>query len=75
MQKEKQQSGVKLLKDFKEKYNLTWKEVADTLGISQSRIGDLYTKRRKVPHYYTLILTIFINHPEIYEQHKNCNMR
>lgn len=67
----KKTAGTKLLRLFKKKYNLTWPEVAKSLGISVSRVQDMYSGSYKVPHYYVFMLRDFTDNVEKFEMYKN----
>lgn len=67
----KKTPGTKLLRRFKEKYGLTWPEVAKSLGVSISRVQDMYSGNYKVPHYYVFMLSIFLKSDEMYDSYKN----
>lgn len=67
----KKTAGTKLLRLFKKKYGLTWPEVAKSLGISVSRIQDMYSGNYKVPHYYVFMLRTFMRLSEVYEAYKD----
>lgn len=58
------------MRKFKEKYNLTWPEVAQSLGISVSRVQDMYSGNYKVPHYYVFMLKMF-DFDEVFIRHKS----
>ena len=62
--------GTKLLRLFKAKYNLTWPEVAKSLGISVSRVQDMYSGDYKVPHYYVFMLRTYMRLPGVFEIYK-----
>ena len=59
--------GTRLLRRFKNQYNLTWPEVAKSLGVSVSRIQDMYSGNYKVPHYYVFMLRTYLRLPEVFE--------
>lgn len=67
----KKTAGTKLLRKFKAKYNLTWPEVSKSLGISVSRVQDMYSGNYKVPHYYVFMLRMFLRLPEVFEAYKD----
>ena len=56
---------------FKAKYGLTWPDVAKSLGISRSRVQDMYSGKYNDPHYYVFMLRIYTGIPEVYETYKN----
>lgn len=60
------EAGILLLKNFKRKSNLTWPEVAKTLGISVSYIGNLASGARRItPH-----IRMLIEHPNLRDRYK-----
>lgn len=67
----KKTAGTKLLRLFKKKYNLTWPEVAKSLGISVSRVQDMYSGNYQVPHYYVFMLRTYCRLPEVFEVYKD----
>lgn len=67
----KNTAGTRLLRKFKKQYDLTWPEVAKSLGISTSRIQDMYSGHYKVPHYYVVMLRTYMRLPEVFEVYKD----
>ncbi|WKZ15420.1 MAG: hypothetical protein QY317_16110 [Candidatus Jettenia caeni] len=62
--------GVTLLRQFKDRYGLTWKQVADSLGISESWIGNWYTSKKQIPRQYFKLIQIFLDNPIVFEKYK-----
>lgn len=63
---------IKLLRDYKDKYSLTWKQVAESLGLSEATVGNWYAgeNKRKIPQPYTTLIRIFLEHPQVYKKHR-----
>lgn len=58
---------LRILKEFKDKYELTWPEVAEALGRSLSAVENWYTNK-KIPLLYKKLLQIFIKYPNVYNE-------
>lgn len=60
----------KLLRKFKEKYNLTWANVASIFGRSMSSVMQWLSGRRKIPSSTRRLLRIFIDHPQVFDSYR-----
>ncbi|HEY4760561.1 MAG TPA: hypothetical protein VIH42_08280 [Thermoguttaceae bacterium] len=64
--KKKDWKAIFLLRNFKQKSGSTWPEVAKTLGISVSYVGNLASGARRItPH-----LRMLIENPNLREKYK-----
>lgn len=59
-----------LLRRFKEKYNLTWANVANIFGRSMSSVMQWLSGRRKIPSSTRRLLRIFIDHPQVFNSYR-----
>ncbi|MGR3218218.1 MAG: hypothetical protein ACUZ8H_00180 [Candidatus Anammoxibacter sp.] len=62
-------NDMKVLKEFKEKYELTWPEVAEALGRKLRGVEEWNTNR-KVSMPCKILLQVFLDHPDIYRKYK-----
>lgn len=67
----KNTAGSRLLRQVKKHYSVTWPEIAKSLGISVSRVQDMYSGNYKVPHYYVYMLQDFLDDPEKFNIYKS----
>lgn len=69
--KKKNLDGKRLLRQLKEKYDLTWSEIAEIFGLSESRICDLYGNNKiDVPSYYLFLIVYFLKDELIMKEYK-----
>ncbi len=60
-----------MLKQFKEKYNLSWKEVSQVLGQKLGNIDNWYQHKFNFPIYYKVLLDIYLENPKLFNKYKN----
>lgn len=65
----KSESDIKILKKFKEKYQLTWPEVSKVLGRSLSAI-EHWSADKKMPLAYKRLVEIYTDYPQIFAKYK-----
>lgn len=61
---------ILLLRNFKEKYNLTWATVASIFGRSMSSVMQWLSGRRRIPSSTRRLLKIFIDHPQVFNSYR-----
>lgn len=61
---------IKLLKRYKEKYSLTWKQVAESLELKESTVGNWYSEKRKIPKPYPTLIRIFLEYPQVFKKYR-----
>lgn len=60
----------RLLRAFKEKYNLTWFNVADVFGRSMSSVMQWLSGRRKIPRNTLRLLRILLENPQLFKKYR-----
>ena len=60
---------MRVLKEFKEEYQLTWPQVAESLGRSERAIETWYVNK-KLPQHFKVLIQIFTEYPDIYKRFK-----
>lgn len=65
----KSNADIQLLKKFKDKYELTWSEVAEALGRKLGAIEAWYS-RGKLPSPYKTLIQIYIDLPQVFNKYK-----
>ncbi|MGR3220939.1 MAG: winged helix-turn-helix domain-containing protein [Candidatus Anammoxibacter sp.] len=62
-------NDMKVLKEFKEKYELTWPEVAEALGMSLPGVEHWHTNKR-VPKPYKILIKIYVDNPQMFTRYR-----
>jgi len=60
---------MKLLTTFKEKYDLTWPELANVFGRSLSAVENWH-KRKMLPLPYKTLMQIYIDQPQMLKKYR-----
>lgn len=60
----------KQLRQLKEKYELTWPEVAKVFERSLSAIEDWYQGKKNIPKPYQLLMQTYIDNPQLFKKQK-----
>ncbi len=68
---EDNRNAIILLRRFKKKYNLSWKEAAKVFGRKVWNIENWYQNKFDIPKAYRLLIRIYIENPKIFEKYRD----
>ncbi len=67
---EDNRNAIILLRQFKEKYNLSWIQVTKVIRRKLPNIENWYQNKFAIPQSYRVLIRIYIEHPNIFEKYR-----
>ncbi len=67
---ENNEDAIILLRQFKEKYNLSWIQVSRVFGRKLPNIENWYQNKFAIPWAYRLLIKIYLDHPKIFDKYR-----
>lgn len=70
MKDKENEAARRKLRELKEKYELTWPEVAKIFGRGLGAIKTWYQGQRNIPEPYRLLIQTYIENPQLFKSRR-----
>jgi hypothetical protein len=68
---EDNENAIILLRQFKEKYNLSWNQVTKVFGRKLCNIVNWYQNKFAIPWPYRVLIKFYLENPKIFEKYRD----
>lgn len=71
MKDKENEDARKKLRELKERYELTWPEVAKIFGRGLGAVKTWYMGLNDIPKPYQLLINTYLDNPQVFKKHKD----